>query len=261
MKDQFKRVMKVVLKVAPIFLFIGIIMLCTITPAVVAQGEPVRAAEPTAVSTTATTVVTTTTMKPTTTTTKVTTTVPTTTTTRKTTTKPTEETTIFYETTTKAQTQVVTTTTVAQTVSAPTGEYATAREIWNYMKAQGWNDYVCAGIMGNMMAEVGGNTLSLQSTIYSPGGSYYGICQWSTYYFPEISGASLSSQLNFLTNTMASQINMFSGVHGYTYNSFLQIQDAQTAARAFAEAYERCASSTYSIRMKNASMAYAYFVG
>ena len=247
MKDQFKKVMKVVLKVAPIFLFIGIIILCTITPPAVAQEETVRAATTTAVSTTATTVITTT--------------VPTTTTTQKITTKPTEETIIFYETTTQAQTQVVTTTTVAQTVSAPTGEYATAREIWNYMKAQGWNDYVCAGIMGNIMAEVGGSTLSLQSTLYSPGGDFYGICQWSLYYCPEVEGMLLYDQLNYLANTMEYQINMFSSMHGYTYSSFLQIQNAQTAAYAFAVAYERCASSTYSIRENNAVVAYAYFVG
>ena len=35
-------------------------------------------------------------------------------------------------------------------------EYPVATQIWRYMKAQGWNDYVCAGIMGNIMAEVGG---------------------------------------------------------------------------------------------------------
>lgn len=252
MKNQFKRVMKVVGKIAPIIILIGVIMLCAITPVVVAQNDPASTT-----STTTAIVTTMTTAKPTTT---VATTTKKTTTTTRTTTKPTEETTIFYQT--EAQTTKATTApTTAAPVSVPTGEYAVAREIWNYMKGLGWNDYVCAGIMGNLMAETGGQTLNLNPTIYSSGGGYYGICQWSTYYFPEISGASLSSQLSFMANTMESQINMFSGVHGYTYNSFLQIQDARTVARAFAAAYERCASSTYSIRENCAATAYSYFVG
>lgn len=247
MKERFKKVLKVVGKIAPLFIFIGALMLCTIVLMVAAKStDEIN-------EVTSTTAVVTTTIPITTTTTSITTT----TTKTLTTAKPTEkETTVFYETITKATTP----TTVAQ-VSAPSGEYATAREIWNYMKAQGWNDYVCAGIMGNMMAEVGGSTLNLHPALYSPGGDFYGICQWSLYYCPEVEGMLLYDQLNYLTNTIESQINMFSGMHGYTYNSFLQIQNAQTAAYAFAVAYERCASSTYSIRENNAAVAYAYFVG
>ena len=40
-------------------------------------------------------------------------------------------------------------------------EYPEAMFIWSYMKSKfGWSDETCAGIMGNMMAEVGGGTLS-----------------------------------------------------------------------------------------------------
>lgn len=256
MKERIKKVLKVVGKIAPLFIFISALMLCTIVPIVAAKSTDVID------TVTSTTTVITTTAPVTTTSTSITTTKATTTTEKTSTTaKPTEkETTVFYETTTKAITKATTPTTVAQ-VSAPSGEYATAREIWNYMKAQGWNNYVCAGIMGNIMAEVGGSTLNLHPTIYSPGGDFYGICQWSLYYCPKVKEMSLYDQLNYLKNTMESQINMFSSNHGYTYSSFLQIQNAQTAARAFAIAYERCASSTYSIRENNAAVAYAYFVG
>lgn len=41
-------------------------------------------------------------------------------------------------------------------------EYPVATECWFYLKDLGYNDYVCAGIIGNMMAEVGGGTLNLQ---------------------------------------------------------------------------------------------------
>ena len=262
MKDQFKKVMKVVGKVAPIILFISVVMLCTIVPVVVAKdNDKNEVITTTSIVTTTTT--TNTTKLATTTTTVITTKKPTVTTTTKktttttkkttTTTKPTEETTIFYEATKK--------TTTTTKVSKPKGKYDIAQEVWSYMKDLGWNDYVCAGVMGNLMAETGGQTLNLKPSTYSSGGDYYGICQWSTYYFPEVEDASLSKQLSFMAKTIKSEINMFSDVHGYTYNSFLQIQDEQTAAKAFAAAYERCDSSTYSVRMKNASVAYAYFVG
>lgn len=59
-------------------------------------------------------------------------------------------------------------------------EYPVATEIWNFMKAQGWNDYVCAGIMGNIMAEVGGQSFNIRYDAYGDG--YYGICQWNRGY-------------------------------------------------------------------------------
>ena len=61
-----------------------------------------------------------------------------------------------------------------------TAEYPAATQIWRYMKAQGWNDYVCAGIMGNLMTEVGGQTLDIRYTLSS--NSYYGMCQWNRGY-------------------------------------------------------------------------------
>ena len=41
-------------------------------------------------------------------------------------------------------------------------EYPAATEVWLYLKELGYNDYVCAGIMGNLMAETGGQTLNLE---------------------------------------------------------------------------------------------------
>ena len=50
--------------------------------------------------------------------------------------------------------------------NAKRSEYPAATEICLYMKDLGWNDYVCAGIMGNLMAEVGGQTLDIQYHLY-----------------------------------------------------------------------------------------------
>lgn len=148
--------------------------------------------------------------------------------------------------------------------SEKAGEYPVATQVWRYMKDElGWNDYVCAGIMGNMMAEVGGQTLNLQPFLYGhSGGGYYGICQWSGRYYPGIQGASLEAQLDFLRDTVKKELDTYGYVFrsGMDYESFCALTDAEDAALAFAKAYERCGSGSYGIRQSNALKAYNYFV-
>lgn len=143
-------------------------------------------------------------------------------------------------------------------------EYPVATYIWRYMKNLGWSDAVCAGIMGNIMAEVGGQTLNIQPYLYSSGGSYYGICQWYLPYTTRnIAGAGLETQCNYLRDTIKREMNTF----GYKYSSymnysnFLTLSSPSEAALAFAKCYERCSSSYYGVRQTNAQKAYNYFVG
>lgn len=149
-------------------------------------------------------------------------------------------------------------TTAQVVVTTPTGDYPIARQIWNYMKGLGWNDAVCAGIMGNLMVETGGSTLGIKPGLYNPTGKYYGICQWNKYAYGQIHGASLEAQLDFLRDTIKYEMNTYSS---YGYNGFLNITDAGEAARAFAKGYERCGSGSYSKRANCAYQAYQYFVG
>ena len=139
-------------------------------------------------------------------------------------------------------------------------EYPAATQIWRYMKAQGWNDYVCAGIMGNLMAEVGGQTLDIRYTLSSSG--YYGMCQWSRGY-SQVWGAGLETQCDFLRDTIKYEFDTYGFKYqkGFNFNSFLNMTDAQQAALAFAKSYERCGSGSYNIRQQNALKAYNYFVG
>lgn len=139
-------------------------------------------------------------------------------------------------------------------------EYPAATQIWRYMKAQGWNDYVCAGIMGNLMAEVGGQTLDIRYTLSSNG--YYGMCQWSRGY-SQVWGAGLETQCDFLRDTIKYEFDTYGFKYqkGFNFNSFLNMTDAQQAALAFAKSYERCGSGSYGVRQKNALKAYNYFVG
>lgn len=138
-------------------------------------------------------------------------------------------------------------------------EYPVATQIWRYMKDLGWNDYVCAGIMGNLMAEVGGQTLDIRYTLSSSG--YYGMCQWSRGY-SEVWGAGLETQCDFLRDTIKYEFDTYGSKYqkGFNFNSFLNMTSAQEAALAFAKSYERCASGSYRVRQNNAIKAYNYFV-
>lgn len=139
-------------------------------------------------------------------------------------------------------------------------EYPAATQIWRYMKDLGWNDYVCAGIMGNLMAEVGGQTLNIQ--YWLNGNGYYGMCQWNKAYRSGVWGADLAGQCDFLRDTIKYEIDTFGYAYkkGFNLDSFLAMTNERDAAKAFAKCYERCASSTYNIRMNNAEKAYNYFV-
>lgn len=143
---------------------------------------------------------------------------------------------------------------------AKTAEYPAATKIWLYMKDLGWNDYICAGIMGNLMTEVGGQTLNIK--YWSNNEYYYGMCQWNHAYKRDVWGADLKRQLVFLEESIQYEFDTFGYMYenNFDFNSFLELNDEQKAALAFAKCYERCGSGTYSIRQKNATNAYNYFV-
>ena len=138
-------------------------------------------------------------------------------------------------------------------------EYPTAAYIWNYFKELGYNNQVCAGMLGNIMAETGGNTLEIQATIF--GNGYYGMCQWNKAY-SNVWGASLEEQCDYLRDTIEYEFDTFGYAYkrSFNYDSFLEITDIKDAALAFAKCYERCGSGSYYTRQQNAIAAYNYFV-
>lgn len=140
-------------------------------------------------------------------------------------------------------------------------EYKYATIVWEYLKSVGYSDAVCAGIIGNFMTETGGHTLALNPTLYSNGGRYYGIAQWSLKYYPDVDGASLNQQLAFLSGNIEKEFDMFGYKYkkGFTYSDFLNLDSPRAAALAFAKVYERCGSGSYSKRQAGAELAYDYF--
>lgn len=63
-------------------------------------------------------------------------------------------------------------------VEEPAAADSIAQQVWDAMKAKGWSDELCAGIMGNLMAECGGGTLDLNPYCHGDSGTSYGLCQW-----------------------------------------------------------------------------------
>lgn len=143
---------------------------------------------------------------------------------------------------------------------AKSSEYPVAAEVWAFLHTRGYNDSVCAGILGNMMSECGGQTLALQPHIYSPSGKYYGLAQWSSGY--GLHGASLYVQLNYLCNSLEETFNVYGKLYksGFNYEDFCNLQSPEEACRAFLYVYERGAHSTVNKRQQNARTAYEYFV-
>lgn len=147
----------------------------------------------------------------------------------------------------------------ASSVTYPDKDYIQAKYVWNYLKIEiGLNDYVAAGILGNIMTEVGGQTLDISkySCRESNGGAYYGMCQWAGPRKERLLndfGRSLEDQCRFL------HVELFEIIP--ENNSFYDLQDEQEAALYFAKKYERCATWSYSKRQVSATKALQYFTG
>lgn len=141
-------------------------------------------------------------------------------------------------------------------------EYPVATQTWLYMRdTLGWNEYVCAGVMGNMMAECGGQTLNLNPSSRNKSSGCYGLCQWHPKYFPKMQGASLEAQLEFLGTSTKDTFDGWAGdAFGISYDEFISLTDYNKVAKYFNNVYERPGYYS-SQRGKNAQVAYEYFVG
>lgn len=150
-------------------------------------------------------------------------------------------------------TQQVNKTTINSNSSKANG-YEQSKQIWNSLKSLGLNDYVCAGIMGNIMAEVGGQSLDISLWPQCDKNGYYGICQWAGNRKQRLLndfGTTLEDQISFLS------VELFEVIP--KGDSFYNMQDEKEAALYFAKYYERCGSGSYNVRQTNATKALEYF--
>lgn len=149
-------------------------------------------------------------------------------------------------------------------------EYPEATFIWYYMKEEfGWSDETCAGIMGNMMAEVGGGTLSGLRNWDSCGSSGLGLIQWlggrrSTIVARYGSVPTIEQQLLYMYDELHGTNGIGQQVGDKTLAIILNVDGTHTPeeiAFTFACYYERCAENHRAIRRPYARTAYEYFVG
>ena len=108
--------------------------------------------------------------------------------------------------------------------------------IWRYLTDDmGLSDEAAAGVFGNMMVECGSRSFNLQPYVYSPGGYYYGLCQWNTTgHHSGINGGTVEQQLEYLRDTIESEMG------SYYYERFIAADEPESASVIFARWYERC---------------------
>ena len=149
----------------------------------------------------------------------------------------------------------------------PTGNYPEAQLIWDTMISWGWAPETCAGIIGNMMAEIGGGTLDL-SDWNSNGGCGYGLIQWtggrrSLLKSRYGSYPNIEQQLIFMRDELFGTNNTRQQVSSSVLNRIMNTNGNETPesiAFCFASNYERCASQYRARRQGYARIAYDYFM-
>ena len=145
-------------------------------------------------------------------------------------------------------------------------EYPVATKVWLYMKNEfGWNDIVCAGIMGNMMAECGGCwTSDLDWDLNEPGG--FGMIQWLGSRRKQLFSIygktpSIENQLNFMKDELYGTNGVSKQVSEKQLNKIMNAETPEECAFAFASYFERCSEKHRAPRKGYARTAYEYFVG
>ena len=145
-------------------------------------------------------------------------------------------------------------------------EYPVATQVWLYMKEEfGWNDTVCAGIMGNMMAECGVClTSDLDWDVNNSSG--YGMIQWLGGRKQQLfniygSSPSIEDQLNFMKDELYGTNGVTKQVTDSQLDQIMNADSPEDCAYAFACYFERCGEGNRWVRRDYARRAYDYFVG
>lgn len=149
-------------------------------------------------------------------------------------------------------------------IDLPTDECPEAKLIWDTIKSWGWSDNAAAGILGNMMTEVGGNTLKGLSN-WAADGCGYGLIQWTSGRKATLkslygSQPNIVQQLEYMKNELLGTDSIRQQVTPSQLDSILNAGSPEDAAYNFASYYERCASSHRAKRRALARTAYTYFV-
>lgn len=134
-------------------------------------------------------------------------------------------------------------------------DYRYSGYVYECLAKNGYSDVCIAGILGNMMNETGGNTLTLNPYVYeSEYGMHYGLCQWSLIYHKDIDGADIQDQVAYLIKSMDGTFKLFEE----SEKDFKASETAEDAAEYFSKYYERGGNTKQ--RKKNAKEAYDWII-
>lgn len=143
-------------------------------------------------------------------------------------------------------------------------KYPEATRVWRYMKEEfGWNDELCAGIMGNIMAEIGGGTLNFSRWDWNT--NTFGMIQWLggrkraiKAKYGEI--ATIEQQLDFMKDEMFGTNGVRKQITDKQLDAILNGESPEAIAYDFARYFERCSPGSYAPRRGYARKAYKFFV-
>lgn len=140
-------------------------------------------------------------------------------------------------------------------------EYPVATRMWLHMKTFGWSDEVCAGIIGNVMAETGARTLDIPLKEYK--GGPFGLIQWTKTRREKVVApygydATVEEQLDFVYDELYGTDGIEQQVEDYEREKILSADTPQKAAQRFCDWFER-PKGKGTIRQKYARIAYEYF--
>lgn len=142
-------------------------------------------------------------------------------------------------------------------------KYPEATKVWIYMKEHfNWTDEVCAGVMGNIMAEIGGGTLDFSD--WNSDDGPYGMFQWLGSREVELKNKygnmpSIEQQMEFMYDELYGTDGVTQQVRDWQREKFLSSTTPQDAAIRFCQWFER-PGGTGSVRKGYAATAYEVFV-
>lgn len=148
-------------------------------------------------------------------------------------------------------------------------EYPEATEVWLYMKDTfHWSDEICAGVMGNIMAEIGGGSnegaLAFGEKYKIDRGSGMGMFQWTGNRRKEIKNIygdfpTIRQQLDFMYNELFGLNGVTKQVNENELKLILEGSTPEKIAYNFAVYFERCHPAYRNARKGYARFAYNYF--
>ena len=148
-------------------------------------------------------------------------------------------------------------------------EYPEATRVWYYMKdVFGWSNELCAGVMGNIMAEIGGGSpegaMNFGDKWQVDKSTGLGMFQWTggrRRLIKEIYGEhpTIEQQLEYMRNELFG-INGIGSQVGSNLDKIINANSPEQIAYNFARYFERCNSAYYNARKGYARFAYNYFV-